>query len=195
MPPPLIPEVSSYPTATALSRRPAQPQWQPQSAAVEQREPEKREPARRRIHVARNIGVGVTAGLKVALVVLSWAVLFRVLGGWDALYAAHQLSNVVGLRVRAMAVVFSLGGVATGFLCGLLLPLSRFAWGAMLVGVMAGIPTMWAVKLAISPAPEWFRGPLEFGLLAGIPVGMVCGLMHWYAHHGYRNWGLSRRRT
>lgn len=82
-----------------------------------------------------------------------------VFSAWVALLALIQFSTTIttrnGTEVNVFAVMatYLLGGTAAGAVVGVLLPLTRWVVGAVVVGILAAVPVFFGVAVAGSGWP------------------------------------------
>jgi hypothetical protein len=93
-------------------------------------------------HTLGNVRWGVTWGLRLALLFSAW-VAFLMLANRSLILRVSGVHPVNGLQVIGIYVG---GGIGGGIVVGLLRPLSRWALGAALLGLLAALP--FAVGLA-----------------------------------------------
>jgi hypothetical protein len=70
---------------------------------------------------------------------------------------------------------YFVGGAAAGVVVGLLHPVTRTAWGAALVGFVAGIPVYWAAMISLDrhATSSGVVAVIIAALCVGAPVGLI----------------------
>ena len=91
-----------------------------------------------------------------------------------------QVLEVYDTTLPTVVGIYFAGGLLGGVIVGLLLPLGRCWFGAMLVGALAAQPVFAMVGMAMYPPSEWATElPLMLLVLAA-PMGSAVGLKFWY---------------
>jgi hypothetical protein len=129
---------------------------------------------------------GIRWGLAFAAVLGIWVAVMYPLGGAKAV-------NRIGVPFAALIVLYLVGGVAGGALVGVLLPIVRWGWGAIVVGVLAFVPFGYAVTGVLIGFAPWtvlhtlavVAGPIVLGVPVGLAyramyLGDIRRAMEWY---------------
>lgn len=119
--------------------------------------------------IVRNVGRGVIVGLSVALLLSLYSLLLYVLGRGTSSATHPEVS--MALLVGS----YLLAGVVGGGTAGLLSPLARSWWGAMLVGFISALPVYFLLQWA---QDGWvltgrYDAPVALSLLVGAPAGLI----------------------
>ncbi len=133
------------------------------------------------VSLRRNVLLGIGLGAFMASGFSLWATLIRLVGG-----PAPFASN--GTTYLGLVSVYFGGFLLGGFLIGLLMPLSRFMVGRMLLGIMGVFPVYLAVNMESKPVREWFASDnLVFAVFASVVVGGGVGVWSWIDDHKKRH--------
>lgn len=127
-----------------------------------------------------NIRKGLEWGLWYSVVYSGYAILLRITAG-------NEPFEAVGTSFPKALSAYLVAGLVSGFVFGLVLPLARWWWGAMLAGSIAGFPAMYIVALTMdrtAVGPDPFFIALWGGALT---LGPVCGLGMWYVNQIIRS--------
>jgi hypothetical protein len=118
----------------------------------------------------KNAYWGIRWGLAFASLYCLWALVVLLLGG-EAAFRKQ------GITFGETLFGYVAGGAAAGALVGFLRPLLKRAWGAPVVGLVAGIPVALAFDLATEGA-RWlsFDSLLTVGIFS-LTVGAMGGLV------------------
>jgi hypothetical protein len=114
-------------------------------------------------------------GAALGLILVAWVLVLVPLGGADAL-------DRLGIHLFQLAFLYLLAGVLGGALVGCLLPLTRWAPGAVLVAVIALFPMgLGAVGLLRGFRPWTVVHTItvvSWPVIVGIPVGLAYRAMY-----------------
>jgi hypothetical protein len=113
--------------------------------------------------------LGILAGLGYAAVYSLVAV---------AVFRFKDPADLAKLHASLMQVVFAYvaGAVVGGALVGALLPITRWAPGAFLVGTAGTLPFFLMASLLIASDAPWFPDQLVMALIASMLLGGLLGL-------------------
>jgi hypothetical protein len=85
-----------------------------------------------------------------------------------------------GTSLYRIIASYWIGGIVAGVLVGVALPIGRSAWGAALLGGIAGIPVTYAGLLALTTPEEWNTFvPVTSVVVGGLCGGPFAGLWIW----------------
>lgn len=110
--------------------------------------------------------LGVVAGVAMAVLLSAWALavyLFRGPGAFQGL----------GTSFTVVVAVNFAAGILGGVIVGLLLPLTVWRWGAVVVGILAAIPFYLAITLASGD------NDILFVVIGSVGVGGIVGYGAW----------------
>jgi hypothetical protein len=125
-----------------------------------------------------NLRSGLEWGAAFAAVYSGYAVLLWLVRG------AAPFRGAETTLPKVLAAYFAAGLVGGG-LFGLCLPLGRTRPGAALLGLLIGVPVMYAMVLAATPPSEWMGDGLVAGLIGGGCLGPVAGVAMWYVNRRF----------
>ena len=127
--------------------------------------------------LGRNLGKGIGLGLFVATGFTAWVTFLRLAVGTAPF---DRLETTYAQVVQ----VYYAGGLAGGFLRGLLWPLRRSVVGSALLGVVGVFPMYYGFAIQQSPRSEWFSGnTLATALVLSAIVGSCVGTGAWLSDH------------
>lgn len=128
---------------------------------------------RKKTTTAQNARWGANHGLAIGIVFVLWAIVLRITTGQRAFAANHTTFG-------AVVLLYLLGGPVAGALVGLCRPITRRLPGALLAGVIAGVPVAVAGRLALvgfqppSALDLWILGALSLYL------GPLTAFLFWW---------------
>ena len=120
----------------------------------------------------------VTAGIREGLV---YAGLFAAVACASLVTRGPDLLAGYGLTIIELLGFYLFGGISTGAIAGLLLPLGRHPIGAIVVGFLAMLPTCFVGVLLVSAPIEWPQLIPVAPLIGAAVYGVFGGLMLWNA--------------
>lgn len=124
----------------------------------------------------RNALWGVTWGVGMAMWFTLIATVIYVIAG------AQRLEGFP-MTLPALIGTYCAGGILAGFVVGLLRPLGRRWWGAMLIGVVGAFLTMLSVGIAMEGwITRWDRSNFEAAVTYSLLAGPVTGLLVWWKY-------------
>jgi hypothetical protein len=117
-----------------------------------------------------NVAYGVTFGLGLATIYSLWA-----LGVF--LVAGSRSFARVDTTLGAAVIAYYSAGLLGGVLAGLMLPLGRFLFGAVVLGILVGTVFFFCIEVATSgPFWQWTSTNWKAVLALGAIVGGLCGV-------------------
>lgn len=109
--------------------------------------------------------LGVIAGIFIATLFSVWAVAVYLVSGGGAF-------ERLGISFGATISIYFAGGIVGGLVVGLIWPLTRWWWGAAVVGVVGALPVYLMASVALD-------GDFLGGTILAIVVGGIVGLRSW----------------
>jgi hypothetical protein len=129
------------------------------------------------VSLRRNLLLGLGLGAFFACSFSVWVTIIRLAVG-----PASFIRN--GTTYHGLVGVYFGGFLLGGFVIGLLMPLSRFLLGRMLLGIVGVFPVYLAVNMESKPVREWFASEnLVFAVFASVLVGGAVGIWSWIDDH------------
>ncbi len=127
---------------------------------------------------ARNVGLGVAGGTFFACCFSAYVLVLYFAAGSPAPQGAQQGS------LGSVVAGYFASGISIGLLVGILLPLTKWWWGAMIVGAVAGIPLYVAMEFADSGQVIGLDSILTAQVLGfAVTFGSLAGLVLWHVFH------------
>ena len=127
---------------------------------------------------SRNVRLGLRVGLGIATVYSAWVAFVRLALG------PHAFDRF-GLNWWQLVAIYYGGLSLGGWAYGLLVPLKRHLWGALLQGIVLILPMYGGVMLAVGlsvPRSE-FRTYMIASLIVALIVGAALGFSWWTDEH------------
>lgn len=122
----------------------------------------------------RNVPAGALVGLLFGLVYSVIAVVLFLARGQGA------FEYQAGVSLLILMGVYMVGGVLGGAVVGLLLPWTNNRWGAVVVGMIAAVPVVTGVAIAMDGMPSgWSDASLGSLILTSVLLGGAGGYMFW----------------
>jgi hypothetical protein len=123
--------------------------------------------------LTKNLSWGLTWGLGFA----AW---FSLIAGLIYLIAPREHAGGPPVQLPHILTAYWAGGLVAGVLVGVLRPVTRYWWGAALVGLLAMIPISASIGLAMwGWFTDWTTINLQALLVYGSVVGPVGGILLW----------------
>lgn len=129
------------------------------------------------MNLRRNLRIGLLFGVVFGGGYSLWICFLWVVGGEQAL-SQHGFGLMEGI-----AAYFG-GGLVGGTIVGLLLPLRKWAWGAVLLGIALCVPmSIGIVAVSVSPDRLWSWSGIPLATGIGALIGGVTGWQAWSEDH------------
>jgi hypothetical protein len=122
----------------------------------------------------RDLRWGAAVGLFTGTVLSIWVCLISLLTG-------RTEFPRLGMSLGAVVAVYYSGAMIVGLTIGLLRPVTKTAFGAMAVGVIAGLPAgalmdIWSYT---GPLTSWIETRWWFPVIVSLTVGAPAGYLIW----------------
>lgn len=122
--------------------------------------------------VLANLVWGIAWGLLLSCCLIVFvAVLF--------LFQGQQPFNAYQTTVRAVVVLYLVGGALGGLVVGVLRPLTKWRWGAAVVGVLAAVPVGLGTRVLRAGLSPWQSKDLVVLIVFCVALGAPVGWIYW----------------
>ena len=125
--------------------------------------------------LARGLWLGASAAVFCSILALA---VTRLGGGEAVLRSQH-------VRLPELIPIYAIGGLGGGLIWGVLRPLNRWVWGAMVNGYCASLPGIALIVRAQARTGEPLSTTIELTLLTNL-IGALVGAYAWFYFRGDR---------
>lgn len=135
-----------------------------------------KQPIRRGRSLSQDLVLGIGGGLAIALLLCVYAAILYLLRGAES-FVANDVT------LGAAISVYIVGGVIAGAVVGVLLPITRWRWGAALVGFLAAMPVFAIVRALLEGFRPWTSVDTIVMILWALTLGSSVGWIYWRIFH------------
>lgn len=133
--------------------------------------------------IGRVVGISTATGALISL----WGVVIGTIAGPSNVFARYHAS------IWALVAACLLSAPLVGLIVGALLPWVKRPVSAAIVGVLAAVPLVLAIRVATDGMGHWSARDAIVSPVSAVLIGASCGLIAWYMNPSAGSWRLKRR--